>query len=32
MQVKLVTYSQPTEEFRNQKTNDALDLVANCAK
>jgi thymidylate synthase (FAD) len=32
MQVKLVSYSQPTEEFRNQNINDALDLVAYCAR
>ena len=32
MQVKLVSYSQPTEEFRNQNINDALDLVAFCAR
>ena len=32
MQVKLVSYSQPTEEFRNQNINDALELVAFCAR
>jgi thymidylate synthase (FAD) len=32
MNVKLVSYSQPTEEFRNQNIEDALDLVAYCAR
>jgi thymidylate synthase (FAD) len=32
MKVRLVSYSQPTEEFRNQNINDALDLVAFCAR
>jgi len=32
MKVKLVSYSQPTEEFRQQKIEDALDLVAYCAR
>lgn len=32
MKVKLVSYSQPTEEFRNQNVDDALDLVAYCAR
>ena len=32
MKVKLVSYSQPTEEFRQQNVEDALDLVAYCAR
>jgi len=32
MQVKLLSYSQPTEEFRQQNIDDALDLVAYCAR
>lgn len=32
MKVKLVSYSQPTAEFRNQNIDDALDLVAYCAR
>ena len=32
MKIKLVSYSQPTEEFRNQNINDALDLIAYCAR
>ena len=32
MKVKLVSYSQPTEEFRQQQIDDALDLVAYCAR
>ena len=32
MKVKLVSYSQPTQEFRNQNINDAMDLVAFCAR
>lgn len=32
MKIKLVSYSQPTEEFRNQNISDALDLVAYCAR
>lgn len=32
MRVKLVSYSQPTQEFRDQNINDALDLVAFCAR
>lgn len=32
MKVKLVSYSQPTEEFRQQRIDDALDLVAYCAR
>ena len=32
MKVKLVSYSQPTEEFRQQNIEDALDLVAYCAR
>ena len=32
MNVKLLSYSQPTEEFRNQNIKDALDLVAYCAR
>ena len=32
MKVKLVSYSQPTEEFRQQHIEDALDLVAYCAR
>lgn len=32
MKVKLVSYSQPTDEFKNQNIDDALDLVAFCAR
>lgn len=32
MQVRLVSYSQPTEEFRNQGIEDAQDLIAFCAR
>ena len=32
MKVKLVSYSQSTQEFRNQNINDAMDLVAFCAR
>jgi thymidylate synthase (FAD) len=32
MKVKLVSYSQPTDEFRQQNVTDALDLVAYCAR
>jgi thymidylate synthase (FAD) len=32
MKVKLVSYSQPTEEFRQQGIEDAQDLVAFCAR
>jgi thymidylate synthase (FAD) len=32
MKVKLVSYSKPTEEFQNQNIEDALDLVAYCAR
>jgi thymidylate synthase (FAD) len=32
MKVKLVSYSKPTEEFQNQDVEDALDLVAYCAR
>ena len=32
MKVKLVSYSQPTDEFRQQNITDALDLVAYCAR
>ena len=32
MNVRLVSYSQPTEEFRQQNIDDALDLVAYCAR
>jgi thymidylate synthase (FAD) len=32
MQVKLLSYSQPTEDFRQQNIDDALDLVAYCAR
>ena len=32
MNVKLVSYSQPTEEFRNQGINDAQELIAFCAR
>jgi thymidylate synthase (FAD) len=32
MKIKLVSYSQPTEEFRNLNIDDALDLVAYCAR
>jgi thymidylate synthase (FAD) len=32
MKVKLVSYSQPTKEFTEQGIDDALDLVAYCAR
>ena len=32
MKVRLVSYSKPTEEFAAQGINDALDLVAFCAR
>jgi thymidylate synthase (FAD) len=32
MKVNLVSYSKPTEEFYNQGIEDALDLVAYCAR
>lgn len=32
MNVKLVSYSQPTEEFRSQGIGDAQDLIAFCAR
>lgn len=32
MKVKLVSYSQPTEEFLNSGINDAQELVAYCAR
>ncbi len=32
MKIKLVSYSQPTEEFRQHNVDDALDLVAYCAR
>ena len=32
MKVKLVSYSQPTEEFRNNGINNAQELVAYCAR
>jgi len=32
MTVKLVSYSQPTEEFANNGINDAQDLIAFCAR
>lgn len=32
MKIKLISYSQSTEELRNQNINDALDLVAYCAR
>jgi thymidylate synthase (FAD) len=32
MKVKLVSYSQPTDEFKSQGINDAQDLVAYCAR
>lgn len=32
MTVRLVSYSQPTEEFRDQGLNDLRDLVAYCAR
>ncbi len=32
MRIKSVSYSQPTEEFRQQNVDDALDLVAYCAR
>ena len=30
--VKLVSYSQPTEEFKNLGIEDAQDLIAYCAR
>ena len=32
MNVRLVSYSQPTEEFRTQGINDAQELIAFCAR
>lgn len=32
MKVKLVSYSQPTEEFKSQGIHDAQDLIAFCAR
>ena len=32
MNVKLISYSQPTEEFRNQGVDDAQELIAFCAR
>jgi thymidylate synthase (FAD) len=32
MKVKLVSYSQPTDEFKSQGISDAQDLVAYCAR
>ena len=32
MNVQLVSYSQPTEEFRNQGIDDAQELIAFCAR
>jgi thymidylate synthase (FAD) len=32
MKVRLVSYSQPAEEFRKEGINDAQDLIAFCAK
>jgi len=32
MNVKLVSYSQPTEDFRNQGIDDAQELIAFCAR
>lgn len=32
MNVKLISYSQPTEEFRNQGLQDMQDLIAFCAR
>lgn len=32
MKVKLVSYSQPTEDFKSQGIDDAQDLVAYCAR
>lgn len=32
MKIQLVSYSQPTEEFKSQGINDAQDLVAYCAR
>lgn len=32
MKIKLVSYSQPTEDFKNLNIEDALDLVAYCAR
>lgn len=32
MQVRLVSYSQPTEEFNDQGINDVQELVAFCAR
>jgi thymidylate synthase (FAD) len=32
MKIRLVSYSQPTKEFQQQNIDDALDLVAFCAR
>jgi thymidylate synthase (FAD) len=32
MTVKLLSYSQPTEEFVNQGIDDAQELIAYCAR
>ena len=32
MQVKLVSYSQPTEDFKSQGVDDAQELIAYCAR
>ncbi len=32
MNVKLVSYSQPTDEFANMGINDAQELIAYCAR
>lgn len=32
MEVKLVSYSQPTEEFRNSGVDDVQDMIAYCAR
>jgi hypothetical protein len=32
MNVKLVSYSQPTEEFRDRGIDDAQELIAFCAR
>lgn len=32
MNVKLISYSQPTEEFKNLNISDAQDLIAYCAR
>jgi thymidylate synthase (FAD) len=32
MKVKLISFSQPTEEFKNEGINDAQELIAYCAR